>query len=83
MLDHTNSYLSTEPLLATVQQAAAALQVSTRTIWTLISNGALDYVKIGGSTRVPTDSLRALAQNGCAVVVAACKQSLAERGVTQ
>lgn len=49
----------TESLLATIDDAAAALAVSPRTIRNLIQRGDLAPVRIGRSVRIPIATLRA------------------------
>jgi excisionase family DNA binding protein len=53
-----------EVILLTVIQAAAALQVSQRTIFNLIDRGELDTVRIGKSLRIHSDTLQAFARRG-------------------
>lgn len=43
--------------LLTIKQAAAFLQVTTRTIHAHIATGALESVKVGGSRRIWSDEL--------------------------
>ena len=51
------------PLLTTVQ-AADYLQVSTRTVKSLLSEGSIAYVKVGRTTRIHLQDLdRFIAQN--------------------
>jgi excisionase family DNA binding protein len=53
-----------EVILLTVIQAAAALQVSQRTIFNLIDRGELETIRIGKSLRIHGDILRAFARRG-------------------
>jgi excisionase family DNA binding protein len=53
-----------EVILLTVIQAAAALQVSQRTIFNLIDRGELDTIRIGKSLRIHSDTLQAFARRG-------------------
>lgn len=46
------------PLLLTARQAAKALQVSERTLWTLSHSGKLARVKVGHLVRYSIDDLR-------------------------
>lgn len=51
---------SVEPLLVTVEQAAAALAVSPRTLWTLTNEtGEIPCVRIGRSVRYDPVDLKA------------------------
>lgn len=43
--------MSEKPLV-TVKQAAAAYQVTERTVWTWVAKGAVPSVRIGGTRRV-------------------------------
>jgi excisionase family DNA binding protein len=52
------------PLLVTVEQASEILQVSDRTVFTLIDSGQLSSVKIGSSRRISLDDLRRVAAEG-------------------
>lgn len=45
------------PRLLTVQQVADQLQVSVRTVYSLLYGGRLESVKIGVLRRVPADAL--------------------------
>lgn len=55
MTDHTVP----EPLLMTTREAARALAVSARTLWTLTKAGALPAVRIGRSVRYAVDDVQA------------------------
>lgn len=46
------------PLLLTAREAAKALSISTRTLWTYTQDGTIPSVRIGGSVRYPIDALR-------------------------
>ena len=46
------------PLLLTCREAAAALQVCEKTLWTLTRDGKLPAVRIGRSVRYSVDDLR-------------------------
>jgi excisionase family DNA binding protein len=49
-----------EALLAlTYRQVADTLQVSERTVWTLVKTGQLAAVRIGRAVRIPVDEVRA------------------------
>lgn len=52
--------MNAETLVLPVDAAAAALSVSRATIYNLINRGLLKVVKIGRSTRITTESIRAL-----------------------
>jgi excisionase family DNA binding protein len=51
-------------LLITTRQAAAALSISERTIYTLIDSGHLSSVKVAGTRRIPLDAVKSLATTG-------------------
>lgn len=51
-----------EPLCYGVEAAAAALDVSVRTVWTLISEKQVRTVRIGRRTLIPASDVRALAE---------------------
>ena len=53
-----------EILLITITQAAQALQVSEGTIWNLMRDGHLPFVKINGTRRIMLDELKQLASTG-------------------
>ncbi len=46
-------------LLYTMKQAAAALQICERSLWTLLDRGEIPKVKIGSSVRVDVRDLQA------------------------
>jgi excisionase family DNA binding protein len=54
-------------LLVTIRQASEALQVSERTVYSLIDTGALEAVRIGGARRICFDSVRRLATTGASL----------------
>lgn len=47
-------------LLVTIDESAAALSVSRRTIYRLIDAGKLEAINIGGCRRIPVTSLHKL-----------------------
>jgi excisionase family DNA binding protein len=49
------------PMVITVDQAASALGVSTRTVERMIASGELFSTKVGGSRRIPVSELQRLA----------------------
>jgi excisionase family DNA binding protein len=53
-----------EVLLITTKQAAEFLQISERTVHSLIANRQLPSIKIGKSRRIFTDDLRTFARTG-------------------
>lgn len=54
--------MNTAPLLVTIEEAAAQLAVSTRTVRRLIESGKLPRRKIMGAVRIPYAALVAIAQ---------------------
>ncbi|MGD9857437.1 MAG: helix-turn-helix transcriptional regulator [Planctomycetaceae bacterium] len=55
-----------EPLLISAEQLAEMLQVSTRTLWRLLTHDELVRpVRIGGSTRWRLDEVRQWIEGGC------------------
>lgn len=46
--------------MLTVEEAAAVLSVSTRTVWRMIDDGRLPMIKIGKAVRLPESGLLAL-----------------------
>ncbi len=52
------------PLVVTVDQAAEMLAISSRTVWRLISTGALPAVRFGRSTRIRVEAIDALIARG-------------------
>lgn len=51
-----------EPLAYGVESAAAALDVSVRTVWNLIEQGKLRKVRIGRRAVIPAADVRAVAE---------------------
>jgi excisionase family DNA binding protein len=62
-----------EWLLITVRQTAEALQISERTVHTLVDEGKLESIKIGGSRRIPMDAVRLLAKTGATLPASAAR----------
>ena len=57
---------ASEPLLISAEQVASILNVSTRTLWRLLSAGKLpEPVRLGGSTRWRLDQVRQWIDAGC------------------
>ena len=57
---------SHEPLLISADQLADKMQISTRTLWRLLSAGKLiQPVRIGGNTRWRLDEVRLWIADGC------------------
>ena len=55
-----------EPLLISAEQFAEMMQISTRTLWRLLSSGKLiEPVHIGGSTRWRLEQVRKWIDEGC------------------
>jgi len=54
---------SVPAVLATPEEAAIALRVSRSKVYALMGSGALCSVKIGGSRRIPVESLRLLVES--------------------
>lgn len=52
--------MNANTLVLPVEEAAAALSVSRGTVYNLINRDLLKVVKIGRSTRITTESIRAL-----------------------
>lgn len=71
MLDHqgpkrNSSHQSTESPLICADELARMLQVSTRTLWRLLSSGQLiQPIKLGGSTRWRLEEVRRWIERGC------------------
>lgn len=57
-----------ERTLLTIPEAAAALGVSDRTVYSLHYSGSLQTVKIGGSRRVHVDEIARFAREGAPAV---------------
>lgn len=54
------------PALLSVDQVAALLQVSTRTVWRLLSSGELiEPVRMRGNTRWRREELESWIESGC------------------
>ena len=51
--------MSAEPMLLTVEEAAARLALGRSKTWQLVQQRRLEVVRIGRSTRVPLDALEA------------------------
>ena len=47
-----------EQLLVSTKDAAAALGISTRSLWTLTNQGEIDFVRVGRSIKYSPDHLR-------------------------
>src|ERR1700752_1715242 len=69
---------STPVLLLTIEDVAASLQVSRRTIDSLLASGQLPSVNIGRSRRITTEALREFASKGVNEVVKAGLGAIAE-----
>jgi excisionase family DNA binding protein len=54
--------LDDKRILVTPREAAAALSISTRTLWTLTNRGELQCVRIGRSVRYKISTLREFAE---------------------
>jgi excisionase family DNA binding protein len=62
----TDTTTAAEPLLIPVEQVGAILNVSTRTVWRLLSTKRLpEPVRIGGSVRWRLDQVRQWIEAGC------------------
>ncbi|MFE2498612.1 helix-turn-helix domain-containing protein [Streptomyces scopuliridis] len=55
----TTATRSIEPLLYTPEEAAEALRLSRSTVYELMADGALEYVKRGRSRRIKVATLKA------------------------
>jgi excisionase family DNA binding protein len=64
-----------EWLLITVSQAAEALQISERTVHTLVDTGHLESIKIGGSRRISFDDVKRLAKTGATLPTVAEREA--------
>ena len=55
-----------EPIqqMLTIKQTSRALQLSERTVASMVSSGSLKSVKIGAARRIPADALKNVAQTG-------------------
>ena len=47
-----------EQLLVSTKAAASALGISTRSLWTLTNQGAIDFVRVGRSIKYSPEHLR-------------------------
>ena len=55
---NTNSVSSSPSLLLTAKQAASALAISERKLWSLTNSGEIGHVRIGRSVRYPIAGLQ-------------------------
>lgn len=62
MSTHSLNEKDVPPLAYSIPNAAAALDVSVRTIWTLIEQGKLRKTRIGRRAVIPAADVRALAE---------------------
>jgi excisionase family DNA binding protein len=55
-----------EPIqqMLTIRQAAQSLQLSERTVASMVASGTLASVKIGSARRIAADALRSVAKTG-------------------
>jgi predicted DNA-binding transcriptional regulator AlpA len=61
-----NESTEVEPLLATASQVAKLMQISTRTLWRLLSGGRVpEPLRIGGAVRWRLDIVKAWIEAGC------------------
>lgn len=58
--------MTTASLVMPINEACTALSVGRSTIYNLMAAGKLKIVKIGRSTRITTESIRALVEGGAA-----------------
>lgn len=68
------------PVLLTLDQVAKALQVSRRTVESLVSSGQLRSVTIGRSRRVTQDDLAQFASRGTAEIIKPGLRAMAAEG---
>jgi len=62
---------TSEPLLISAEQLAELLQISTRTLWRLLSTGKLvTPVHLGGSTRWRLEQVQNWIEKGCPEITA-------------
>lgn len=66
----TTNVASPVRLLLTPPEAAKALSVSTRTLWSLTNSGEIGHVKIGRLVRYSLDDLQAFIETRKAAVAA-------------
>lgn len=57
--------MNTAPLLVTVEEAAAQLSISTRTVRRLIDSGELPVRRIRGAVRIPYSALQSFVNVPC------------------
>ncbi len=70
-----------EPLALRTVDAARALGISERTLWTLTARGVVPHVKLGAVTLYPVDALRSwLASSATRAVIASAAADAAEGG---
>jgi excisionase family DNA binding protein len=64
-----------EPLLVTASQIATLMQISTRTLWRLLSGGKIpEPLRIGGAVRWRLDDVKSWIAAGCPVPKASSTQ---------
>lgn len=73
------STVQLQPLCVTIPQAAEALGISDRTIFSLISEGQLQSINIGSARRIPMGELTRLAKEGADLPTVAERQSKAKQ----
>lgn len=70
-----------EPLSLRIGDAARALGISERTLWSLTARGVVPHVKLGSVTLYPVDALRDwLASSATRSVIASAAADAAEGG---
>jgi excisionase family DNA binding protein len=52
------STINSAKLLLTAREAAAAMSISLRTLWTLTASQQVPHIRVGRSVRYPTDALQ-------------------------
>jgi excisionase family DNA binding protein len=55
-----------DPLLDTIEEAAALLKVSERTVWNIVRRGHARTIKILGATRIRHEDVLRIARDGTA-----------------
>ena len=62
----TTKTVAFEPIqqMITIRQAAQSLQLSERTVASMVATGSLPSVKIGSARRIAADALRSVAKTG-------------------
>lgn len=66
--DHQRDDADGEPLLVTASQIAKLMQISTRTLWRLLSGGKIpEPLRIGGAVRWRLDDVKNWIATGCPV----------------